>query len=172
MTTRLPAVLLSVLLPAFILFATACEGVDQMFRDSGSGNASASNEPLPPPQPESSFGGSSTPGSRGSTTSRGPVVNVSDTYLYVIRYLPGPNWRAGAPTADQPGYSRHLQSMRNWSAQGIVVLGGPMVSDQGSCAIIRAASLRDAQDLAATDGGVIDGTFRPEVTQMVAQFPN
>jgi len=90
---------------------------------------------------------------------------------YVVRMLPGANWRSGTATADQPGYDRHLDTLRRWSAQGIVVLGGPVVSDQGTLVLIRAASLDDARELAESDPSVTSGLFTAEVDQMAAQFP-
>lgn len=142
--------------------------MDDMFQESGSQRAQT-DQPAEV-RPESGFGGASTPGSTGSST-RGVRVDVNDRNVYVVRMNPGPAWRSGLPTADQPGYAKHLDTLRRWSAQGIVVLGGPMISDNGTMVVIRAASLADARDLALSDGAVRDGLFVPEVNQMAAQFP-
>ena len=152
------------------IVAAGCDEVDSMFRDDGSGSPYAANQPIEQARPESGFGGSSTPGASSSST-RGVRVNTSDRDLYVVRMLPGSAWRAGTPTADQPGYDRHLDTLRRWSAQGIVVLGGPLISDQGTLVVIRAASLDDARDLAQSDPAVTSGLFVADVDQMTAQFP-
>lgn len=149
---------------------TGCDEMDSMFRDDGAGNAYAGNDPVQQPRPESGFGGTSTPGG-GSSSTRGVRVDTSDRNVYVVRMLPGASWRSGTPTADQPGYDRHLDTLRRWSAQGIVVLGGPVVSDQGTLILIRAASLDDARELAESDPAVTSGLFTAEVDQMAAQFP-
>ncbi len=145
--------------------------MDAMFRDDGTGNQVAQNgQPIEPPKPESGFGGTSTPGG-GSSSTRSVTANVSDRNVYVVRMLPGSNWRSGTSTADQPGYNSHLDTLRRWSAQGIVVLGGPLISDQGTLVIIRASSIEDARELAESDPAVTSGLFTAEVDQMAAQFP-
>ncbi len=162
---------LTSLLALTAFLGAGCEGLDEAFRESGSGSAdTAQNEPIEPPRPESGFGGTSTPGA-GSSSARGVRVDVSDRNVYVVRMLPGANWRSGTATADQPGYDRHLDTLRRWSAQGIVVLGGPLISDQGTLILIRAASLEDARELAESDPAVTSGLFNTEVDQMAAQFP-
>lgn len=149
-----------------------CDEMDAMFRDDGSGSGyqASGNQPIEQPRPESGFGGTSTPGAGGSST-RGMRVDVGDRNVYVVRMLPGANWRSGVATADQAGYDRHLDTLRRWSAQGIVVLGGPLVSDQGTLIVIRAASLEDARELAQSDPAVTSGLFTADVDQMAAEFP-
>lgn len=162
-----------VALAAAALLAGGCESMDAMFKDTGSGSgyqAAQTGQPAETVRPESGFGGTSTPGA-GSSSTRGVRVDVSDRNVYVVRMLPGANWRAGTTTADQPGYDRHLDTLRRWSAQGIVVLGGPMISDQGTLVVIRAASLEDARELAQSDPAVTSGLFTTQVDQMAAQFP-
>jgi uncharacterized protein YciI len=149
--------------------------MDQMFREDGSGSGYAANDqtlnqPVEEPRLDSGFGGTSTPGGSSSST-RAVRVNNSDRNVYVVRMVPGSAWRSGTPTADQPGYDRHLDTLRRWSAQDIVVLGGPVISDEGTLVIIRAASLEDARELAESDPAVESGLFIAEVDQMAAQFP-
>lgn len=173
-------VVLSMTVALAAMVAGGCDGMDQMFREDGSGSGYAANnqslndptasDPVAEPRLDSGFGGSSTPGA-GSSSTRSVRVDTSDRNVYVIRMMPGSGWRAGTPTADQPGYDRHIETLRRWSAQDIVVLGGPVTSDQGTLIIIRAASLEDARELAESDPAVESGLFIAEVNQMAAQFP-
>jgi uncharacterized protein YciI len=173
--TRASRLVLGTTLGLAALIAGGCEGMDQMFREDRSGSGYAANnqplnQPAEEPRLDSGFGGASTPGA-GTSSSRGVRVSNSDRNVYVVRMTPGSAWRAGTPTADQPGYDRHLDTLRRWSAQDIVVLGGPVISDQGTLIIIRAASLDDARELAESDPAVQAGLFIAEVDQMAAQFP-
>lgn len=166
-------VMLVAVVGALGLVGGGCE-VDNMFQEGGSGYTAngmgGANDPVEQPRLDSGFGGSSTPGATGSS-SRSVRVDNSDRNVYLVRMTPGSAWQAGRPTADQPGYDRHLDTLRRWSAQGIVVLGGPVTSDQGTLVIIRAASLEDARDLAQSDPAVTSGLFVADVDQMAAQFP-
>jgi uncharacterized protein YciI len=87
--------------------------------------------------------------------------------LFVIVHHRGPAWKDGLSYLDQPAIGGHIEFMSSLSERGSMVLGGPYTDHDATgivgMAIVRAASLEDAEALAAEDPTVIAGLIAPRV---------
>jgi uncharacterized protein YciI len=83
--------------------------------------------------------------------------------VYAVRHLPGPKWLAGKRPQEQPGIGEHIAHMQGWDEKKILVCGGPFLDGTGGLAVLRAASLEEAESLAKADPSVAAGLLVPEV---------
>ena len=80
------------------------------------------------------------------------------TVLQLISHTPGPAWVDGVSFREQPGVEHHLATMRGWLEDGHLVMGGPFLdADGGGAAIVRFASVEEADAAAQDDRAVRDG---------------
>ena len=89
--------------------------------------------------------------------------------LFLFLFRPGPAWRAGVPM--------HQQDLRAHGAyharlvrEGRSVAGGGYVGEEGGMAIVRAASLEEAQAMLAADPAIQNGVFAAELRQWTPRF--
>lgn len=68
------------------------------------------------------------------------------TTLFLVFREPGPAWRAGVSTREQPLWHEHAAFMDNIFAQGRIVLAGPYADWSRALIIVEA---RDAEEAAA-----------------------
>ena len=88
------------------------------------------------------------------------------TDLQVIAHTPGPAWLPGVAFRDQPGVANHLATMKQWLADGRLVMGGPFLDDGGGgMAVVRfddaAAADAAAQQDPAVRAGLLVASTRP-----------
>ena len=92
--------------------------------------------------------------------------------FFVIEHSPGPAWADGFAYREQPGIGSHLEFMRSLHDRQLMVLGGPFLDGVAGAlvgiAIVRAASLEDAEALAAEDASVQAGLLRYRVRPWMA----
>ena len=92
--------------------------------------------------------------------------------LFVIEHSPGLAWADGVAFREQPGIGSHLEFMRSLHDRGLLVLGGPFLDDADGAhvgmAVVIAASLEDAEALAAEDASVGAGLLRYRVRPWMA----
>ena len=95
-----------------------------------------------------------------------------NSVFFVIEHSPGPAWADGVAYREQPGIGSHLEFMRSLHDRGLLVLGGPLLDDADGAhvgmAIVRAASLEDAEALAGADASVQAGLLRYRVRPWMA----
>lgn len=83
------------------------------------------------------------------------------TEFQLIEHTPGPRWAAGVGFRDQQGVEHHLATMRGWLDSGHLVMGGPFLDDDGGgAAVVRFATLADAEAAAQADRAVVDGLLQ------------
>jgi uncharacterized protein len=89
--------------------------------------------------------------------------------LFLFLFRPGPAWRAGVPM--------HQQDLRAHGAyharlvrEGRSVAAGGYVGEDGGMAIIRAASLEEAQAMLAADPAILNGVLAAELRPWAPRF--
>ncbi|MGH9577915.1 MAG: YciI family protein [Terriglobales bacterium] len=87
---------------------------------------------------------------------------VEGRKLYVVNYLPGPNWETGKAFQKQSKFEPTCGYLGAQFEQGQVLAAGP-VSDERSRIIIAAADDNAAKDFMSRDPGVAAGQFKVEV---------
>ena len=86
--------------------------------------------------------------------------------LQVVAHAPGPAWQPGVDFREQPGVGDHLATMKQWLADGHLVLGGPFLDEAGGgMAIVRFEDVSTADAAAQADpavqAGLLIATTRP-----------
>lgn len=81
---------------------------------------------------------------------------------FFFQHVPGPGWDHDKPVFQQD-WEAHLAYMRELTASGHLVLGGPFKDDSGAFGILLADSLEHAQQLTAADPAVSEELVRVEV---------
>jgi hypothetical protein len=82
--------------------------------------------------------------------------------LFVLFHSPGRAWQAGVPYAQQPGIIDHIGFMRSLAERELMLLGGPFGDGAPDglpvgMAVIRAASVEEAELIAGEDRSVASG---------------
>ena len=103
----------------------------------------------------------------GSET-RPVLPRAEDLETFYVAFLyPGPGYSDAEPRSEEHRTIMQTHVAYVWSSQhgdGPAVAGGPLVSEDHSLpkgmTVLRAASLSEAQSLAATDPAVVTGHFR------------
>lgn len=72
---------------------------------------------------------------------------------YAFLYTPGPNWLKGKPVTDQP-LEEHLAYMKALYAQGVLLIGGPLMDHTGGLVVINAHNDEEAQRLLNADPAI------------------
>lgn len=89
--------------------------------------------------------------------------------FYVVLYAAGPAWKAGLPMAEQD-LRPHGQYYKKLLDEGRVVGGGRFEGADSGMAILRAASLEEAQSLIAADPAVTSGVFTADLRVWTPRF--
>jgi uncharacterized protein YciI len=95
------------------------------------------------------------------------------TVLQLISHSPGPAWVAGTSFREQPGVEHHLATMHGWLEDGVLVMGGPFLDDEGGgTAVVSFPTVEEADAAAQADRAVQDGLLvartRPWLVGMTA----
>ena len=61
---------------------------------------------------------------------------------FLVKHVPGPAWDHSRPRREQAGWDEHAAFMDALTAEGVIVLGGPVGSGDGDHALL----VLDAQD--------------------------
>ncbi len=84
--------------------------------------------------------------------------------LYVLKYVPGPNWQPEKPVTEQP-LEDHLAYMARQFERGALLMGGPLMDHSGGLIILHVADLQEAQQIMAADpavtSGIVAGSAHP-----------
>jgi uncharacterized protein YciI len=106
----------------------------------------------------------------GAVILMSPLAATSQTAspLYLFIYRPGPAWKPGVPMAGQD-LRPHGAYMAKLDAEGRILAAGGF-PDQGGMAIVRAASLEEAQRLLAADPAVTSGVFLADLRAWKPRF--
>lgn len=70
---------------------------------------------------------------------------------FVVRRRPGPGWVTGSDLRSQPMWAEHASFMNGLAAQGSVVLGGVVGTNNHALLILNADSVSAASALLAED---------------------
>lgn len=97
------------------------------------------------------------------------AAHAETLQLYVIVFRPGPAWKPGVPMAEQ-GLRPHGLYMKSLLDEGRLFAGGGFTDRGGGLAIVRAASMEDAQSIYAVDPAVTSGIFEGDVMQWKPRF--
>ncbi|MEX0645906.1 MAG: YciI family protein, partial [Parvularculaceae bacterium] len=89
--------------------------------------------------------------------------------LYVFIYRAGPAWKPDLPMSEQ-GLRPHGLYIKNLFEKDLVFAGGGFVDAGGGMAIVRAASLEEAQGLLAADPAITSGIFTAEIFAWAPRF--
>lgn len=101
--------------------------------------------------------------SEGVAASSGEAAMAAFPLVYVVRYRPGPSYRADRPLLRQD-LREHEAYMRSQTQAGIIIAAGPTFDNPGGLVLIRAATSAEAQAFIRSDPAVIAGIFAGEVT--------
>lgn len=83
--------------------------------------------------------------------------------LFTILWRPGPAWIAGCSVAEQQ-LDQHREYIASLASQGLIVVAGAFLdAGSGGMAVLRAASMSEAQEIYRNDPGVRDDVFVGEV---------
>jgi uncharacterized protein YciI len=89
------------------------------------------------------------------------------TVYHVLVHEAGPAWQPGVPFREQPGVDLHMGFMGTLTETGRMVLGGPFLDGADDApvgmAVIRAASMEDAERVAQEDPSLATGLIRVRV---------
>lgn len=108
----------------------------------------------------------------GGTKAEEPKATASapqSPRFYVVLYQAGPAWKAGLPMAEQD-LRPHGLYYKELLSQGRVVGGGRFEALDGGMAILRAASLEEAQGILAADPAVTSGVFTADLRVWTPRF--
>jgi uncharacterized protein YciI len=94
---------------------------------------------------------------------------VRPAQLFVLTYRPGPAWRAGLPM-EQQALAPHGAYHKRLVAEGRSFAAGRFLTSEGGMAIIRAASLEEAQALLAADPAIQSGVFTGSIEAWKPRF--
>jgi uncharacterized protein len=99
-----------------------------------------------------------------------PLAAASQTAspFYLFIYRPGPAWKPGVPMARQD-MRPHGAYIAKLDSQGRILAAGGF-PDEGGMAIIRAASVEEAQRLLAADPAVASGLFLADLKAWKPRF--
>lgn len=61
---------------------------------------------------------------------------------FLVKHVPGPAWDHSRPRREQAGWDDHAAFMDSLTAEGVIVLGGPVGAGDGNHALL----VLDAQD--------------------------
>jgi uncharacterized protein YciI len=89
--------------------------------------------------------------------------------LYVFLYSAGPAWMAGLPMERQ-ALGSHAGYIKGLLDEGRLVGGGRFEGLDGGMAIVRAASLEEAQATLAADPAIVSGVFVAELRAWTPRF--
>lgn len=64
---------------------------------------------------------------------------------FLVKHVPGPAWDRSRPRREQDGWGEHAAFMDGLTAEGVIVLGGPVGAGDGDYALL----VVDAQSEAA-----------------------
>lgn len=109
----------------------------------------------------------------GASVSGFADCNGLDVY-YAVIYSPGESWtkNADGTFADvwEQDLRAHGQYMTSLHSQGLMKLGGPMSGNSGGMAILKVASMEEAQRLIAVDPGVTSKLLKPDIKEWCVAF--
>ncbi|HEY0614146.1 MAG TPA: YciI family protein [Candidatus Elarobacter sp.] len=91
------------------------------------------------------------------------------THATVI-YRRGGRWDAAAPFREQSGIGAHVGFLRERSADGSLLCGGPFTDDSGGVAIYRCDDLPALTALVGSDPCVVDGLLEAEIHPTMLPF--
>jgi uncharacterized protein len=94
----------------------------------------------------------------------GPAPVAAPAPLYLLVYQKGPAWIEGKPIHEQK-LRDHLTYMQGLLAEGRLVAGGPFGNINGGMAILRVASIAEAEAVLAKDPALLNGTFTGSVME-------
>jgi uncharacterized protein YciI len=98
------------------------------------------------------------------------MSSPSPLVYFVLIYNPGPTWQKGLSFDRQPGIEEHIGYMAGHLNDGCIVFGGPFLDGQGSIGVLRAVTLKEAEQIAAGDpavqGGLLQVLVRPLLVTM------
>lgn len=106
----------------------------------------------------------------GATILMSPLAAAAQTAspYYLFIYRPGPAWKPGVPMAGQD-MRPHGAYMARLDGEGRILAAGGF-PDQGGMAVVRAASLEEAQRLLAADPAVASGLFLADLKAWKPRF--
>lgn len=88
-----------------------------------------------------------------------PTPARESPLYHVLQYARGPAWDPTRPLLEQPLLEPHVEYMAGLMAKGVLLYGGPYTDDTGGMAVVRVATLEEAQAIAADDPAVQNGLF-------------
>ena len=89
--------------------------------------------------------------------------------LYVFLYSAGPAWKAGLPMERQ-ALGPHAGYVKGLLDEGRLVGGGRFEGLDGGMAIVRAATLAEAQATLAADPAIVSGVFVADLRAWTPRF--
>ena len=100
-----------------------------------------------------------------------PATAVADKplKLFVFLYRAGPAWKAGQPMERQ-ALGPHAAYIQGLLDQGRLVGGGRFEGLDGGMAIVKAASLEEAQGMLAVDPAITSGVFVADLRNWTPRF--
>lgn len=98
-----------------------------------------------------------------------PAAQAQPAELFLFIYRPGPAWREGVPMRQQ-GLGPHAAYMQRLLDEGRLFAGGGFADDDGGMAIVRCASMEEAQTLIAADPAVTAGIFTGHIEHWRPRF--
>lgn len=108
-------------------------------------------------------------GSASAQTQPPPAAAAAPRQLFLFLFSPGPAWRAGVPMRQQD-LRAHAEYHAALVRDDRAVAGGGYAGMDGGMAIIRAASLEEAQAMLAADPAIVNGVFTAELRQWTPRF--
>jgi uncharacterized protein YciI len=85
---------------------------------------------------------------------------VANTY-FVVSSAAGPNRDRTRDTRDQPFWDEHAAFIDRLTAEGRIVLGGPLVDEGGALLVVKADDAQAARDMLANDPWFVHGVLTP-----------
>lgn len=90
---------------------------------------------------------------------------TAEMKFYAAFMRTGPNWIAGKAPPEQPGFEAHYANLTRMLETGALVSAGPFADMTGGMAVLRAASIEEAEAHMAADGFVSAGAMTVEVVE-------